>query len=172
MQNGKSGNNFLEKRKDFWKNKKVLITGCTGFKGSWLTEWLILLGARVEGYSNGIPTDPSLFKILKLQDRISNFCKEREWDKFHSPKNLAISICIEAAELLENFQWDKDNLEIEDKKKERISQEIADVLIYSIRLCEVLDLDPIKISNNKIDKNGEKYPVNLSKGISDKYKDL
>ena len=91
----------------------------------------------------------------KLQNRISSFCKDRDWDQFHSPKNLAISISIEAAELLENFQWDKDNLEIEDKKKERISQEIADVLIYSIRLCEVLDLDPIKISNNKIDKNGE-----------------
>ena len=108
----------------------------------------------------------------KLQNRISSFCKDRDWDQFHSPKNLAISISIEAAELLENFQWDKDNLEIEDKKKERISQEIADVLIYSIRLCEVLDLDPNKISNNKIDKNGEKYPVNLSKGISDKYTDL
>ena len=88
----------------------------------------------------------------KLQNRISSFCKERDWDQFHSPKNLAISISIEAAELLENFQWDKDNLEIEDKKKERISQEIADVLIYSIRLCEVLDLDPIKISIIKLIK--------------------
>ena len=110
--------------------------------------------------------------LKKLQDRISNFCKEREWDKFHSPKNLAISICIEAAELLENFQWDKDKLEIEEKKKESISQEIADVLIYSIRLCEVLDLDPIEITNNKIDKNGVKYPLNLSKGISEKYTNL
>ena len=58
----------------------------------------------------------------KLQNRISSFCKDRDWDQFHSPKNLAISISIEAAELLENFQWDKDNLEIEDKKKERISK--------------------------------------------------
>ena len=110
--------------------------------------------------------------LKKLQDRISNFCKDRDWDQFHSPKNLAISICIEAAELLENFQWDKNNLEIEERKKESISQEIADVLIYSIRLCEVLDLDPIEITNKKIDKNAVKYPVNLSKGISDKYTNL
>ncbi len=110
--------------------------------------------------------------MKKLQLRISSFCKEREWDKFHSPKNLAISISIEAAELLENFQWAKDNLEFDEKGVEKISDEIADVLIYSIRLCEVMGLDPIEISNKKIDKNGIKYPVNLSKGISHKYKNL
>ena len=108
----------------------------------------------------------------KLQNRISSFCKDRDWDQFHSPKNLAISISIEAAELLENFQWDKNNLEIESRKKESISQEIADVLIYSIRLCEVLDLDPIEITIKKIDKNAVKYPINLSKGISEKYTNL
>ena len=57
---------------NIYEGKTVLVTGHTGFKGSWLSEWLISLGARVEGYSNGLPTDPSLFKLLKLQDRISH----------------------------------------------------------------------------------------------------
>ena len=110
--------------------------------------------------------------IKRLRSKISSFCEERDWDKFHTPKNLAISICLEAAELLENFQWAKEDLILDKENIVRISDEIADVLIYSIRLCEVLDLDPIEITNNKIDKNAVKYPVNLSKGISDKYTNL
>ena len=71
--------------------------------------------------------------IKRLQSKISNFCEERDWDKFHTPKNLAISICLEAAELLENFQWAKEDLILNKDNVVRISDEIADVLIYSIR---------------------------------------
>ena len=110
--------------------------------------------------------------IKRLQSKISNFCEERDWDKFHTPKNLAISICLEAAELLENFQWAKEDLILKKDNVVRISDEIADVLIYSIRLCEILGLDPIDIANKKIEKNGVKYPVKLSKGKSEKYTDL
>ena len=110
--------------------------------------------------------------IKRLQSKISNFCEERDWDKFHTPKNLAISICLEAAELLENFQWAKEDLILNKDNVVRISDEIADVLIYSIRLCEILGLDPIDITNKKIEKNGVKYPVKLSKGKSEKYTDL
>ena len=110
--------------------------------------------------------------IKRLQSKISNFCEERDWDKFHTPKNLAISICLEAAELLENFQWAKEDLILNKDNVVRISDEIADVLIYSIRLCEILGLDPIDIANKKIEKNGVKYPVKLSKGKSEKYTDL
>ena len=110
--------------------------------------------------------------IKRLQSKISNFCEERDWDKFHTPKNLAISICLEAAELLENFQWAKEDLILNKDNVVRISDEIADVLIYSIRLCEILGLDPIDIANKKIEKNGVKYPVKLSKGKSKKYTDL
>jgi NTP pyrophosphatase (non-canonical NTP hydrolase) len=110
--------------------------------------------------------------IKRLQSKISSFCEERDWDKFHTPKNLAISICLEAAELLENFQWAKEDLILNKDNVVRISDEIADVLIYSIRLCEILGLDPIDIANKKIEKNGVKYPVKLSKGKSEKYTDL
>ena len=110
--------------------------------------------------------------IKELQLRISKFCDDRDWNQFHSPKSLAMSISIEAAELLENFQWSKDDEPLSTTNKESISEEIADVLIYLIRLCEVLEVDPIEISNKKIDKNAIKYPVDLSKGKSEKYTNL
>ena len=68
-----------------------------------------------------------------LQLRISKFCEERDWDQFHTPKNLAMSICIEAAELLENFQWSNDHDQLGEDSKQKISDEVADVLIYTIR---------------------------------------
>ena len=108
----------------------------------------------------------------KIQNQINKFVEERDWDKFHTPKNLAISICLEAAELLENFQWAKEDLILDKENVVRISDEIADVLIYSIRLCEIMGLDPIDIANKKIEKNGVKYPIKLSKGKSEKYTDL
>ena len=110
--------------------------------------------------------------IKELQLRISKFCDDRDWNQFHSPKSLAMSICIEAAELLENFQWSKDDEPLSTTNKESISEEIADVLIYAIRLCEILEVDPIDISNKKIDKNAIKYPVDISKGKSEKYTNL
>ena len=110
--------------------------------------------------------------IKELQLRISKFCDDRDWNQFHSPKSLAMSISIEAAELLENFQWSKDDEPLSTINKESISEEIADVLIYAIRLCEVLEVDPIEISNKKIGKNAIKYPVDLSKGKSEKYTNL
>ena len=110
--------------------------------------------------------------IEELQLRISKFCDDRDWNQFHSPKSLAMSISIEAAELLENFQWSKDDEPLSTTNKESISEEIADVLIYAIRLCEVLEVDPIEISNKKIDKNAIKYPVDISKGKSEKYTNL
>ena len=108
----------------------------------------------------------------KIQLLLRNFARKRDWQKFHTPKNLAISICLEAAELLENFQWAKEDLILNKDNVVRISDEIADVLIYSIRLCEILGLDPIDIANKKIEKNDVKYPVKLSKGKSEKYTDL
>ena len=110
--------------------------------------------------------------IKELQLRISKFCDDRDWNQFHSPKSLAMSISIEAAELLENFQWSKDDEPLSTTNKESISEEIADVLIYAIRLREVLEVDPIEISNKKIDKNAIKYPVDISKGKSEKYTNL
>ena len=102
-------------------------------------------------------------------ERIDRFASEREWDQFHSPKNLAASISIEANELLEIFQWnDLSRQEIaEDKNKsQEISEEIADVMIYCLRLCSTLKINPISVINEKIELNKEKYPINKSMGSS------
>ena len=102
----------------------------------------------------------------RLLKRIDKFNKERDWDQFHSPVNLAKSISIEANELLECYQWN-DNANIEDVK-----EELADVLNYCLQMSLKLNLDPIEIINKKMDKNEKKYPVDKAKGKSDKYNKL
>ena len=102
-----------------------------------------------------------------LLERIDKFNKDRDWDQFHTPVNLSKSISIEAAELLECFQWDNDKYNIEDVK-----EELADVLNYCMQMCSVLHLDPIQIMNDKMDKTEKKYPVEKAKGKSTKYNKL
>lgn len=103
----------------------------------------------------------------EIIDRINKFNKDRNWDKFHSPVNLAKSITLEAAELLEEFQWNDDNFSLDN-----VAEELADIMIYCIQMTEKLELDIDKIIMDKIDKNEEKYPVNLFKGSSRKYNNL
>ncbi len=100
-------------------------------------------------------------------NRIKKFIDDRNWDQFHSPANLAKSINIEAAELLECFQWDEENYNLE-----HVKEELADVIIYSYDLLNKLNLDIDEIVNNKIDKNELKYPVDKSKNKSTKYNEL
>lgn len=100
-------------------------------------------------------------------ERIRNFTIDRDWDQFHSPANLAKSISIEANELLECFQWSDDNYDIE-----AVKDELADVLVYCRNMLDKLDLDEDEIVNAKMSKNEAKYPVNKSKGKSDKYDKL
>lgn len=99
-------------------------------------------------------------------DRIRKFTEDRDWDQFHSPANLAKSICIESAELLECFQWD-DNYDIE-----HVKEELADVLVYCRNMLDKLNLDEDEIVNAKMEKNELKYPVEKAKGKSDKYDEL
>ena len=112
----------------------------------------------------------------KIQKKLSNFAKERDWEKFHNLKNLAISISIESSELLEIFQWsESDNIDkyIRNKTfRKRISEEVADVLLYLLRFAQIANLDLDKICLDKIKINAKKYPINLSKGKSTKYTDL
>jgi len=109
--------------------------------------------------------DPyTIAKILKFRD-------ERNWKQFHTPRDLAISISIEAAELLEHFQWDPSDEDIS-TKKEAIAEELADVLIYCTYLSDTLHLDMDKIVCNKIDKNSRKYSIEKSFGNSRKYSEL
>src|SRR3989441_6364661 len=99
--------------------------------------------------------------------RIRKFRDDRDWQQFHDPKNLAVSISIEAAELLELFQW-KTGEEANTyarKHKERVSEEIADVAIYIVELADNLGIDLLKAIEEKLDKNAQKYPVDKARGI-------
>ena len=114
-----------------------------------------------------------LMDVKYIQNKLSDFAKKRDWEKFHNLKNLAISINIESSELLEIFQWD-DNQKIDEKLKkkqfkERISDEVADVLLYLLRFSQIANLDLEKICLKKMKKNAKKYPIKLSKGKSTKY---
>lgn len=100
-------------------------------------------------------------------DRIRKFTEDRDWDQFHSPANLAKSIVIEAAELLECFQWSDEEYDLQ-----HIKEELADVMVYSQNLIDKLDLDADEIINMKMTMNEEKYPVEKAKGKSDKYDQL
>lgn len=104
--------------------------------------------------------------MKETKDKIIKFTHDRDWDQFHSPENLAKSISIEAAELLECFQWNNDF------KKEEVVDELADIVNYCILLSDKLDVDLEEIVLNKLKKNEAKYPVDKSKGKSDKYTKL
>ncbi len=107
----------------------------------------------------------------KIIDRILKFRNDRNWKQFHTPKDLAISISLESAELLENFQWSGKDL-ICKNKKEKISEELADIMIYCILMAEACKLDIDEIIKNKIAINNKKYPVSKSKGNAKKYNEL
>ena len=100
-------------------------------------------------------------------ERIRRFTEERDWDQFHSPENLAKSIVIEAAELLECFQWSDSNYDIQ-----HVKEELADVLVYAQNLLDKLGLDADEIVNMKMEQNEKKYPVDKAKGSAAKYDQL
>ena len=106
-------------------------------------------------------------ELEKLMKRIDKFNKDRDWDQFHSPANLSKSISIEAAELLECFQWNNDKFDLNDVK-----EELADVMNYCLQMCNVLNVNPIDIINEKMDKTEKKYPIEKAKGVSTKYDKL
>lgn len=104
--------------------------------------------------------------MQKAIQEIIGFNKERDWDQFHSPENLAKSICIEAGELLECFQWNSDY------DKEAVCEELADVVNYCIVMADRLQVDLEEIVLKKLEKNRQKYPVEKAKGNSKKYNEL
>ena len=99
----------------------------------------------------------------ELMKEIEEFNKEREWDQFHSPENLAKSIAIESGELLECFQWNNNY------DKDEVSEELADVFTYCIMMADKLGVDPKEIILKKLNKKRKKYPVDKAKGVSTKY---
>ena len=103
--------------------------------------------------------------IKELVHKLRQFNRERDWDQFHNGKDLAIAISLEASELLECFLW-KDP---EDAKREKIQEELADILNYAFQMADKYDLDIRQIMLNKLEVNARKYPVDKAKGTAKKY---
>ena len=111
--------------------------------------------------------------LEKIKTRLREFAAERDWDQFHSPKNLSMALIVEAAELVEHFQWlteDQSHALPPDKLAE-VEQEIADIQIYLIRLADKLGVDMEKAVNAKIELNEKKYPADKVRGSAAKYSD-
>jgi dCTP diphosphatase len=111
-------------------------------------------------------------EALKLQLR--EFAAHRDWDQFHSPKNLASALSVEAAELLEPFQWltEEQSRNLSPETTQAVRKEMADVLIYLVRLADKLEVDLLQAARDKIAENASKYPVEKAKGSIRKYTDL
>lgn len=115
--------------------------------------------------------------IERITQRLREFAKEREWEQFHTPKNLVMALSVECSELLEHFQWlDSEqvkNLQVEnpenEKKREEIAEEVSDILFYLLRFSDVMNLDLQKASDEKLEKNAKKYPAEKVRGNSKKY---
>ena len=109
-----------------------------------------------------------------LRDAIRDFARAREWEQFHTPKNLLMALSVEVAELTEPFQWltSEQSSTLDEKTRAEVAQEIADVLIYLTRLADVLEIDPLQAAFDKMQINAKKYPVEKSKGHNTKYDKL
>lgn len=107
----------------------------------------------------------------ELRAKINAFVEERDWAQFHSPKNLAMAMIVEAAELVEHFQWntEEESRVLTDAKREQVGHELADTFVYLLRLAEVLEIDLIEAANSKILLNAKKYPVEKARGSNAKY---
>ncbi|MDQ1316004.1 MAG: hypothetical protein QG662_2113 [Pseudomonadota bacterium] len=109
-----------------------------------------------------------------LRQRIREFAEARAWERYHTPKNLAMALSVEASELLEPFQWltAEQSLDLSPEQHEAVRQEIADVLIYLTRLADLLDIDLLDAAADKLAINARKYPVEKAHGNALKYSDL
>ncbi|MCJ7444489.1 MAG: nucleotide pyrophosphohydrolase [Methanotrichaceae archaeon] len=110
--------------------------------------------------------------IIKLLNKILKFRRDRDWEKFHTPRNLAISISLEAAELLENFQWQVGEEPITPEIRERATKEIADIFIYLLSMSHDLGFGLIEAATKKLEESHARYPVKKSRGSSKKYTEL
>jgi NTP pyrophosphatase (non-canonical NTP hydrolase) len=110
-------------------------------------------------------------RLSELQQRLRAFAAERDWDRFHSPKNLAMALSVEAAELVEELQWltEEQSRELDAGRRERVRLEAADVFIYLLRFADKLDIDLVRAAEDKIELNARKYPAERVRGDARKY---
>lgn len=109
--------------------------------------------------------------LRTLQQRLAAFAAARDWERFHSPKNLAMALSVEAAELVEEFQWltEEQSENLDGDRRERVRLELADVFIYLLRLAHRLDVDLLRAADDKIAQNERKYPAERVRGDARKY---
>ena len=109
-----------------------------------------------------------------LKASLREFVAERDWEQFHSPKNLSMALTVEAAELLEQFQWltEAQSRSLTDERRAAVEQEIADIQIYLVRLADTLDVDIGRAVATKMELNAQKYPVEMARGNAQKYTDF
>ena len=111
--------------------------------------------------------------MIALRDKLREFVAERDWDQFHSPKNLAMALSVEAAELMEHFQWlsEEQSKQLPAEKLAQVRDEMADVLVYLVRLADRLEVDLLAAATLKMEKNARKYPADKVRGSMKKYSD-
>ncbi len=121
-----------------------------------------------------MPESTAPVSLPELAQRLRQFAAERDWEQFHSPKNLAMAMTVEAGEVLEHFQWltEAQSLDLTPVKRAEVAEELADVLIYLVRLADRLDVDLLAAAHDKLAGNAEKYPVSRAKGSAKKYTEL
>ena len=118
--------------------------------------------------------NPKHKSLASLRDALRQFTAARDWQQFHTPKNLAIALAVEAAELLEHFQWlsAEQSARLDARRRRAVADEIADVLLYLTRLADVLAIDPLAAARRKLRQNARKYPVARARGNARKYSEL
>lgn len=109
--------------------------------------------------------------MKELIEQVKTFRQERDWDQYHSPKNLVMALVVEVSELAEHFQWltEEQSASLPPDKLAEVKEEIGDILIYLANLCDKLGLDPVEAAQDKLAKNRDKYPAAMVRGKSDKY---
>jgi len=113
-------------------------------------------------------------ELLSIKQRLREFAEARDWDQFHSPKNLTMALSVEVAEIVEHFQWltEEQSNNLAQETVAEVATELADTLLYLVRLADKLDIDLLEAAHRKIEINEQKYPVEKSRGHARKYTDL
>lgn len=119
-------------------------------------------------------TAPNPHGLTQLRDALRVFAAERDWDQYHSPKNLASALAVEAAELLERFQWltEDQSRNLPPAELQKVREEMADVLNYLVRLADKLDVNLLEAAREKMQLNAQKYPADKARGSAKKYSEL
>ncbi len=122
-----------------------------------------------ESSASAAPPDRELDSLAAIRARLRSFADERDWDRFHAPKNLALALIVEAAEVVEHFQWADAAAPLPDDRKDAVALELADVLFYLVRLADRLDVDLAAAAATKLALNDQRYPAARVRGSARKY---